>query len=64
MERNEELEAMVDRYGLDNVVSALVDICHAKAEHVGSVWQDWRLADAWCVNAKRLDRVSLKPTGL
>ena len=34
-----ELEGMVDRVGIRNVLYALAKICDGKAEHVASMWQ-------------------------
>jgi len=42
-----QLEAMVDRVGLRNVLHALEHICGAKAYHLESNWQDKAMAKAW-----------------
>jgi hypothetical protein len=42
-----ELEGIVDRAGLRNVLFALEQICFAKAEHLEEAWQDERTATLW-----------------
>jgi hypothetical protein len=42
-----QLEAMVDRAGLGNVLYALEHICYAKADHVQANWQDPTTANRW-----------------
>lgn len=54
------LEAMIDTHGLSTVLSAIVAICHAKAAHVESNWQDKALAKLWTRNAKAIDKVAIK----
>jgi hypothetical protein len=51
----EELESMIDANGLSWVLDHLCDICHAKAEHVQSNWQDAHLAKAWERAARTID---------
>ena len=55
-----DLEAMVARAGLRNVVWALAHICWDKAEHVQSGWQDDQLARDWSANAAMLNRFAEK----
>lgn len=47
MDENIELEKMVDKTSLWQVVSDLVDICYAKDAHIRSNWQDNKLAKGW-----------------
>jgi len=54
------LEEMVDRYSLANVVEALVALCHTKAEHLTTNWQDPSSARDWVADARTLDRVVSK----
>jgi hypothetical protein len=54
-----ELENMVDQYGLGNVLEALVTICHGKAEHLRSNWQDPNTARVW----ERAARLIETPAG-
>jgi hypothetical protein len=42
-----ELESMVDRVGIRNVLYALAKICDGKAEHVASMWQDVSTSQVW-----------------
>ena len=42
-----ELESMVDKVGIRNVLWALAHIAGAKAEHVATNWQDVLLAKQW-----------------
>jgi hypothetical protein len=42
-----ELESMVDRVGIRNVLYALAKICDGKAEHVASMWQDTATSQVW-----------------
>ena len=42
-----QLEKMVDAYGLEMVSSLLEDICYAKAEHLSQNWQDDESAKSW-----------------
>lgn len=44
---DEQLEKIVDRVRLAAVIAALARICHEKADHVRTNWQDKDLADAW-----------------
>jgi hypothetical protein len=52
-----DLETMVDRVGLNNVLYALAHICRAKGEHLRAAWQDATTANVWDKNAVALDRV-------
>jgi hypothetical protein len=55
-----ELEAMVDKVGLANVLYALGHICRMKADHIQINWQDSQLAKDWGDAANKLDRLALK----
>jgi hypothetical protein len=50
-----ELEGMVDRVGIRNVLYALAKICDGKAEHVASMWQDTATSQVWNKWAWRLE---------
>ena len=50
-----ELEGMVDRVGIRNVLYALARICDGKAEHTASMWQDTSTAQVWNRWAWRLE---------
>lgn len=49
------LEDIVDRQGIDGVASMLRDICHLKAEHLRSNWQDETSAATMKQCAEELD---------
>jgi hypothetical protein len=51
-----DLEELIDRAGLDHILAALADICHGKAAHVRSNWQDSALAKAWDRAALAVER--------
>jgi hypothetical protein len=54
----DHIEQLVDVHTLRVLVDALVDICHAKAEHLQSNWQDKVAARSWERDAKMLARLS------
>ena len=41
------LEDLVDEYGLSDVLRKLSDICGEKADHLRTNWQDSTSADRW-----------------
>lgn len=57
---SETLEMLVDKHSLSNVLALLESICHEKAEHVRTNWQDESLAKAWERAAKTLDSARAK----
>lgn len=60
-----DLENLIDRRGIGNVLGQITDICHAKAEHVDHAWQDRPLAMAWERLAHAIDKLTLvKAKGL
>lgn len=52
------LEHEIDRHGLTGVLQALADVCHEKAAHVQSTWQDKHAARAWWRAAKAIERLT------
>jgi hypothetical protein len=54
----DELEELIDRYGLPNVVQALADVCFEKAAHIMESYSDKPLAEAWERDGERLARLS------
>lgn len=60
----EQLEQLVDRFGLGMILDELAIICDEKAEHVQSNWQDGHLAKVWWHNSKVIGKAiaKLKPT--
>lgn len=53
------LEAMVDRNGLRLVLDLLAEVCHDKAEHIRTNWQDKHTAAAWTQAAVRVKQCSV-----
>lgn len=61
VEQNETAaEALIDSTGLEDAVSIMADICHEKAEHILSNWQDEILAKRWSCAAKFLEQAAQK----
>jgi hypothetical protein len=52
---HEALESMIDDNGIAAVLSALFEVCHDKADHVESAWQDYPLGSAWRRLARKID---------
>ena len=42
-----DLEGLIDRRGIEQVLQQISEICGAKAEHIASAWQDAGLARRW-----------------
>ena len=59
-----ELESMVDRVGLANVLYALAHIASAKSEHIETNWQDKLAATQWSRAARRLDTAARKASAV
>ena len=59
-----ELEALIDRSSLSDVLEALEGICDEKAEHVSTNWQDRDLSNAWGKAARAVGRVNGAIDGL
>jgi hypothetical protein len=54
-----DLEQLIDKIGLSEVLQLLADVCYAKADHIETNWQDYRLAKLWEKAAAKLDDVSV-----
>ena len=52
------LEKMIDTHGLPSVLEMLGDICHEKAEHIRTNWQDAALANTWRARGADMYRTS------
>lgn len=50
------LEAMVDKHGMASVLEGLSCVCHEKAGHVLSNYDDRIMASAWRRGAARVDK--------
>lgn len=59
-----DLEALIDKRGLENVLVAISEICGAKAEHIAINWQDADLARRWYTLEGAIGCTAPKATGL
>jgi hypothetical protein len=50
-----KLEQLIDRSSLAMVLLVISEICHDKAEHIRTNWQDAPLARLWEFAAHRID---------
>lgn len=50
------LELVIDATSLRSVLEMLAEICHEKADHLASNWQDHTSARAWVKAAKTIHR--------
>lgn len=55
---NQDLEAMIDLYGLNAVLQSIREICYAKANHIAVEWQDVGLAKAWLAKGIRVNQAA------
>lgn len=56
----DDIENLIDKYGLEGICDAISHICGEKADHVRSTWQDEPMAKAWEKNAKLFDALTAK----
>jgi hypothetical protein len=56
----DDLEIMIDKFGLSKVLFFIAEICHEKADHVQTTWQDNVLAKEWTTDAKAVERIAAK----
>lgn len=54
------LEAYVDQCGLADILEMLAMICHEKASHLRSNWQDENAAKLWDRDGRQLECVAEK----
>jgi hypothetical protein len=54
------LEEYVDQGTLGSLIDALAELCHEKAEHVLTNWQDKEMARSWTRDARKLEKISPK----
>lgn len=57
-ETEREIESVIDRVGLPDMISIMADVCVAKADHIDTNWQDRALARVWDRASKALDKLS------
>lgn len=50
----DQLEALIDRYGARTVLAEFADIAYGKAEHLRSNWQDKPAANIWAKLGRKL----------
>jgi hypothetical protein len=54
----EQLEALIDRHGLQHILTGLEIVCGEKAEHICHDWQDASTAKAWDAAARKIGRLA------
>lgn len=54
------LEQLIDQHGLETVLDLLADVCHEKADHLRTTWQDRNAARMWDRDAMRLQKIAHK----
>ena len=54
-QHSQQLESLVDEYGVACVLDMLGTVCAAKARHIAERWRNMPLAAAWHVKARLLD---------
>lgn len=59
---HDELEDVIDSVGLSAFLDRVADICHAKAEHVQSTWQDVYLAKLWERAGNKISKLAIDDT--
>lgn len=55
-----ELEAMIDAHGLYAVTAMLAEVCHEKADHLATNWQDHTAALHWTKAAQTFERAEAR----
>jgi flagellar motor switch protein FliM len=55
-----ELELLIDKSTLENVLEALANVCHAKTDHLLSNWQDKGQAREWSRAARQIQTLAAK----
>ena len=59
-EMDEKLESFMDQFGLSAVLASIENICHEKAEHVRTNYQDEFTAKEWEKLGNDLDKFQTK----
>jgi hypothetical protein len=59
-----DLEGLIDRRGIEQVLQQISDICGLKAQHVAENWQDAAMARRWATVEGAVGVASTKATGL
>ena len=55
IELEEKLEELIDTMSLRSVLEAIQSVCHEKAVHLCTNWQDYESARHWSKIARRMD---------
>lgn len=58
-----QLEHLVDFYGIDNVLSMLGFVCGEKSEHIATNYQDAHMAKEWIKLSADLDKLQAEVEG-
>ena len=56
----DDLESLVDRFGMSRLLDALADLAICKGEHLRANWQDKESAKVWERDAKRIRAIANK----
>jgi hypothetical protein len=59
-----DLELLIDRRGLEQILQQIADICAEKAVHIQGQWQDAALAQQWDGVALAIAKTAAKAVGL
>lgn len=59
-----DLENLIDKRGIEDVLIAISELCGAKADHIKVNWQDMQLALRWHTLEGAVGCVVPKATGL
>jgi hypothetical protein len=58
MDKRIELEVLVDRLGLPELLLDLAEVAYEKASHLQTNWQDHEAARRWRIAAGRIERAA------
>lgn len=62
--QKDDLERLIDRHGIANVLNAIGEISGEKAAHIASMWQDTTLSKRWDKLATWLGEAAVQAEGL
>lgn len=54
--REDLLESLIDKVGLETVIQSLANVCYNKGDHIETTWQDEALATGWFRMAGKLEK--------
>jgi hypothetical protein len=55
-----EIELIIDQVGLSKFLFKVSEICHEKADHLRTNWQDANAAREWDADAKAIEKLAAK----